>query len=82
MCFHFFFRFFSCHTYWKYNFKNCTITAGIKKYKSVIKKKKHGDIVLLEKSKLNCIEMLIFKALIDSVISHDEFNLINNVLKE
>ena len=32
-------------------FKNCTITAGIKKYKSVIKKKKKYDkIVLLEKS--------------------------------
>ena len=34
------------------------------------------------KSKLNSIEVLISKALIDSVISHDEFVLINNVLKE
>ena len=37
---------------------------------------------MLAKSKLNRIEVLIFKALIDSVISHDEFVLINNVLKE
>ena len=34
------------------------------------------------KPKLNSIEVLISKALIDSVISHDEFVLINNVLKE
>ena len=60
------------------------ITAGIIKYKSIIKKKKkkHNKLVLLTKSKLNSIEVLISKALIDSVISHDEFVLINNVLKE
>ena len=64
--------------------KICVITAGIKKYKSIIKKKKkkHDKIVLLAKSKLNSIEVLISKALIDSVISHDEFVLINNVPKE
>ena len=64
--------------------KICVITAGIKKYKSIIKKKKkkHDKTVLLAKSKLNSIEILISKALIDSNISHDEFVLINNVLKE
>ena len=64
--------------------KICAITAGIKKYKSIIKKKKkkHDKIVLLAKSKLNSIEVLISKALIDSNISHDEFVLINNMLKE
>ena len=36
------------------------------------KKKKHDKIVLLVKSNPNCIEVLISKALIDSVISHDE----------
>ena len=53
-------------------------------YKSIInkKKKKHDKIVFLAKSKLNSIEVLISKALIDSVISHNEFILINNVLKE
>ena len=65
-------------------FKICAVTAAIKKYKSIIKekKKKHDKIVFLAKSKLNSIEILISKALIDSVISHDEFGLINNVLKE
>ena len=63
--------------------KICAITAGIKKFKSIIKKKekKHDKIVLLAKSKLNRIEVLIFKALIGSNISHNEFFLINNVLK-
>ena len=52
-------------------------------YKPIIKKKKknHNKIVLLAKSKLNSIEVLISKALIDSVIGHDEFVLINNVVK-
>ena len=52
------------------------ITAGIKKYKSIIKEKekKHDKKVLLAKSKLNSIEVLICKALRDLVISHDFFN--------
>ena len=39
----------------------CAITAGIKKYKSIIKKKKekHDQIVLLAKSKLNTIEVFL-----------------------
>ena len=49
--------------------KICAITAVIKKYKSIIKKKKkHDKIVLLGKDKLNTIEVLISKALIDSYI--------------
>ena len=64
--------------------RSCVITAVIKRYKSVTEKKKrrHDKIVLLEKSKLNRIEVLISKALVNSVISHDEFVLINNVLKK
>ena len=63
--------------------KICVITAGIKKYKSIIKKKKqHHKIVLLAKSELNSIEVLTFKALINSNIIHDEFVLINDVLKK
>ena len=64
--------------------KICVITVGIKKYQSIInkKKKKHDKIVLLAKSKLNSIEVLISKTLIDSNISHDEFILMKNVLKE
>ena len=37
---------------------------------------------MLAKYKSNSIEVLISKALIDSNINHDEFVLINNVLKE
>ena len=64
--------------------KICVITAGIKKYKSKNKKrkKKHDKIVLLAKSELNSIEALISKPWTDSNISHNEFVLINNVLKE
>ena len=37
---------------------------------------------MLAKSKLNNIEVLNSKALIDSNVSHDEFVLINSVLKK
>ena len=37
---------------------------------------------MLAKSKVNRIEVLISKALIDSVISHDESVLVNNALKK
>ena len=50
--------------------KICVVTAGIKKY-VIIKKKKHDKIILPAKSKLNSVEVLISKALIDSDISHD-----------
>ena len=62
----------------------CAIIAGIKKYKSIIKKKKkkYDKIVLLGKDKLNSIEVLISKILIDSYITHDEFVSVNNVLRE
>ena len=62
----------------------CVITAKIKNYKSIVrkKKKKHDKILSLGKDKLNTIEVLILKAWIDSYISHDEFVSINNVLKE
>ena len=58
--------------------KICVITAGIKKYKSIIKKekKKHDKIVLLAKSKLYIREFLTSKALTD------EFALTNDMLKE
>ena len=64
--------------------KICAIAAGIKKYKSIIKKKKkkRDEIVLLAKSKLNGMEVLTTKALIDSVINRDEFALINDGLRE
>ena len=64
--------------------KICVIIARIKEYKSIInkKKKRHSQVLSLAKSKLNSIEVLISRALIDSNISHNEFVLINNVLDE
>ena len=63
--------------------KICEITAGIKNYKSIIKRKKmHDKIVLLAKFKLKSIERLISNALTCLNISDDEFVLIKNVLKE
>ena len=57
------------------------ITAGIKKYKSIVKKKKkkHDEIVLLWKFKLNIIEALISIALMYSYISHYKFVSVSNV---
>ena len=64
--------------------QNSASTAGIKKYIAIIKKKKkkHDKIVLLGKDKLNTIEVLTSKALIDSCINHEEVLSINNVLRE
>ena len=63
--------------------KTCARASGIKKYKSIFKKKKmkNDKIVLLAKSELNSIKVLIFNALINSNISHDEFVLINKAFK-
>ena len=60
------------------------ITARIKTYKSVIKKKKknYDKISSLAKSKLNSPEVLISRALTDSNISQGELVLINDVPKE
>ena len=62
----------------------CTITAGIKKYKSIIKKekKKHDKIVFSAKTNLENDEVLISKALIDLYVSPYKFVLVNNVLRE
>ena len=64
--------------------KVSAITAEIKNYNSIIKKKKkkHDKTVFLANPKLNSIEVLISKVLIDLNISHDKFVLINNLLKE
>ena len=53
------------------------------KYKSIIKKnkKKHDKTVWLQKDELDTIEFLIYKTLIDSYITHDEFVSVNKVLR-
>ena len=59
------------------------IIAGIKKYKSIInKRKKDDESVLLVKDKLNAIEVLISKRLIDPYIIHEKFVSVNNVIRE
>ena len=55
----------------------------MKKYKSIFKKKKkkkHDEIVLLGKDKLNTIEVVISKVLINLSISHDKVFSEKNVL--
>ena len=54
--------------------KICATAAGIKKYKSITKKKKkkHDKIVLLAKTKLDAGEVLICKALIDLYINDED----------
>ena len=72
--------------------KICGITASIKKYKSIIKKKKkkYDKIVMLGKTleftiayfNRNAIEVATSKTLINIYISRDEFVSVNNVLRE
>ena len=51
--------------------KICVMTAAIKQFNWIIKKKKkHDKISLLAKYKLNTIEVLISKDLTDSFINH------------
>ena len=61
--------------------KVCEISAGIKTYGPLIKKKKKAKWNgMLAKSTLNNIKVLISKALTDSYISYDDFFLVNDVL--
>ena len=46
------------------------------------KRKRNNQIVVLAKTKLNTIEVLIFKALIDSNINHDKFISVISLLRE
>ena len=61
--------------------KNCALIASINKYKAMTNEKsvKYNETVMLGKNKLNNIEVLIFRALSDSFISHDELVSVNLV---
>ena len=65
--------------------KLCATISGIKKYKSIIKKKKkkHDKVVLLAKSKLTVIEILI-SSKTDFGDASDKLNIreINNETKQ
>ena len=63
--------------------KICLITAGVKKYKSMSKKRrKHNKVSSLSKDKLNTIEFIISNNLTDWYIKHNQFVSVNNVLEE
>ena len=65
--------------------KDFAITARIKNQLPITEKKIKNminSIVSRNQKQLSSIDALIFKTLIDSNISHDEFVLANNVLKE
>ena len=57
--------------------KNVKVWINYKK-----KKKKLDKIVWIGKDKLNTIKVLIYKPLLDSYISHEEFVLVKIVLRE
>ena len=62
-----------------------SITSGfVKTFLKTIrnKKKKHNEIVMLARSKLNSIESKISKALIDNEISHEDLMTILNEEKK
>ena len=64
--------------------KICAIIAGIKRYKSIIKKKrkKQDNVSFSGKNKLNAVKVLISKVTIDSYINHGEVLSVNNLLRE
>ena len=62
-----------------------SITSGfVKMFLKIIrnKKKKHNEIIMLARSKLNSIESKISKALMDNEISHEDFETIMNEEKK
>lgn len=63
-----------------FNFKISLTTGILKQLLSTTwnKEKKHNKIVVLARSKLNCIEMLICKVFIDFEISHEDYTTITN----
>ena len=67
-----------------YSLDPCPLKILDARLNSKIKKskKKRDQLVFLGKCALNKIEVLYSKTLVNSVICHDEFALINNVLKE
>ena len=51
-------------------------------YETKKRKKKHNRLPYLAKNKLDCVEMLVSKAVIDQIISHDEFKAIMDEKKD
>ena len=51
-------------------------------HETKIRKKKHNKLLYLAKNKLDCVEMFVSQAIIDQIISHDEFKSIMNEKKD
>ena len=51
-------------------------------HESKIRKKKHNKLLYLAKNKLDCVEILVIQAIIDHIISHDQFKTIVNEKKD
>ena len=56
----------------------CLSSGIIKKLQeeTKIRKKKHSRLLRLAKNKLDCVEMLVSKSVMDGFIDHDEFTAI------
>ena len=52
----------------------CLSSGIIKKllYETKTRKKKHNSLLYLAKNKLDCVEMLVSKSVMDEVIHHNE----------
>ena len=50
-------------------------------HENKIGKKEHNKLFYLAKNRLDCVEMLVSQAIIDQIISHDEFKAIMNEKK-
>ena len=53
----------------------CSSSGVIKKLQqeAKTKKKKHSRLLYLSKNKLDCVEMLVSKSVMDGIIDHNEF---------
>ena len=69
---------YACLIFFPVGITSCAVGVSYQKKN----KREHDKVVLLVNTKLDTIEILFSKALIDSYISHYEFVSINNVLKE
>ena len=53
----------------------CLSSSVVKKLQqeTKLRKKKHNKLLYLAKNKLDCVEMLVNKSVMDGIIDHNEF---------
>ena len=49
------------------------VKGGEKKQETKTRKKKHNKLLYLAKNKLDCVEMLVSKSVMEGIIDHNEF---------